>query len=120
MIQLLTDEEQKTVNKKLLTDLEAQIIVKLGFDFNFPGPIQFVERYLRILNFDKIKSVFDIAFAICIQQVLDPKFLNFKQSEIAACAVILAINMYNKDRNKFDFFKFNGGQPALNLSIWNK
>lgn len=39
MINLLTDEEKKYVSKQSLIDLEAQILIKLGFDFNFPGPI---------------------------------------------------------------------------------
>jgi hypothetical protein len=39
MINLLTDEEKKHVTKQSLIDLEAQILMKLGFDFNFPGPI---------------------------------------------------------------------------------
>ena len=39
MINLLTDEEKKYVSKQSLIDIEAQILMKLGFDFNFPGPI---------------------------------------------------------------------------------
>lgn len=39
MINLLTDEEKKYVSKQSLIDIEAQILIKLGFDFNFPGPI---------------------------------------------------------------------------------
>jgi hypothetical protein len=39
MINLLTDEEKQYVTKKSLIDLEAQILIKLGFDFNFQGPV---------------------------------------------------------------------------------
>lgn len=39
MINLLSEEEKKYVSKKKLIDLEAQIIMTLGFDFNFPGPV---------------------------------------------------------------------------------
>ena len=39
MTNLLTDEEKKYVSKQSLIDLEALILIKLGFDFNFPGPI---------------------------------------------------------------------------------
>ena len=39
MINLLSDEEKKFVSKGKLIDLEAQIIMTLGFDFNFPGPV---------------------------------------------------------------------------------
>ena len=39
MINLLTDEEKQYVSKQSLIDLESQILIKLGFDFYFPGPI---------------------------------------------------------------------------------
>jgi len=39
MINLLNDEEKKHVSKQSLIDLEANILIRLGFDFNFPGPI---------------------------------------------------------------------------------
>jgi hypothetical protein len=39
LIGMLTPEEQKYVSKQGLIDLEADILMKLGFDFNFPGPI---------------------------------------------------------------------------------
>ena len=55
MISLLSADEQKFVNKQSLIDLEAQILIKLGFEFNFPGPIQPMERYLRMLDYDKNK-----------------------------------------------------------------
>ena len=92
----------------------------MGFDFNFPCPMQFVERFLRILNADKIPEVYDIAYGICKLQLIDPKFLNYKPSEIAASSVILAINMHQKEKNQFDFFKYTDGKPALNLNIWNQ
>ena len=39
MISLLTEEEKKIVTKQKLIDLEFNILVMFGFDFNFPGPI---------------------------------------------------------------------------------
>ena len=52
MISLLSDEEKKLVDKKALIKLEAAILTKFGFDFNFQGPISSLERYLRILSYD--------------------------------------------------------------------
>jgi len=52
MINLLTEEERKLVTKQGLIELESQILVTLGFDFNFPGPMQTMERFLRILDYD--------------------------------------------------------------------
>ena len=62
MVNLLSSEEKKTVTKQSLIDLESDILVKLGFDFNFPGPIQSMERYLRILGYDLNRTVFDMGF----------------------------------------------------------
>jgi hypothetical protein len=62
MINLLTSEEKKYVSKQSLIELESQILVKMGFDFNFPGPMQSMERFLRIMNFSKNKTIKDMAF----------------------------------------------------------
>jgi hypothetical protein len=97
----------------------------MGFDFNFPGPIQTMERYLRVLNYDTNKTIMDMAFQISKFQLNDARFLNYKPSTIAACSVILAINIYEKDKEQFsskDFFnscKFTNGLQEMNLDIWN-
>lgn len=39
LIGLLTEEEKKYVSKPGLIELESHILVKMGFDFGFPGPI---------------------------------------------------------------------------------
>ena len=62
MINLLSTEEKKNVTKQALIDLESDILMKLGFDFNFPGPIQSMERFLRILGYDLNRTVFDMGF----------------------------------------------------------
>lgn len=80
MISLLSKEEKKAVTKQALIDLEAQILIKLGFDFNFPGPIQPMERFLRLLDQDKNKSVYDMCFQICKFQLNEASFLNFRPS----------------------------------------
>ena len=64
MINLLPDEERKYVTKKQLILLEQDIIQKLGFDFNFPGPMQSMERFLRLLNYDQNPTLIDIAFQV--------------------------------------------------------
>lgn len=61
MINLLSDKEVKYVSKSQLVKLEADILTKFGFDLNFPGPIQPLERYLRILNYDFSQSVLDMS-----------------------------------------------------------
>lgn len=94
MINLLTEEEKKYVTKKSLIELESQILLKLGFDFNFQGPIQSMERYLRLLGYHDNSTVYDMAYQICKFQLNDAQFLEYRPSEIAACAVILSINIF--------------------------
>ena len=45
--------------------MEIDIISKLGFDFNFPGPIQTMERFLRLLEYDMNPTVFEFAYELC-------------------------------------------------------
>jgi hypothetical protein len=61
MIGLLTNAEYKVVSKQALIDLEYDIIVKFGCDFNFPGPIESMERYLRVLGYHKNEKVINLS-----------------------------------------------------------
>ena len=106
--------------------MEAHILVMLGFDFNFPGPVQSMERYLRILDYDLNKTIYDMSFQICKFQCNDAQFLKYRPSVIAACAIILAINIYERDLEKYqnkNFFvnsKVSAeGLMELNTQIWN-
>ena len=65
MISLLSEDEKKNVSKKQLIELESEILITMGFDYNFPGPIQSMERYLRILDYDQNKTVYDMSYQIC-------------------------------------------------------
>ena len=100
----LTKEEQLSVSKKILEDLEAHILIKLGFDLNFPGPMQFVERYLRVLKVQYEPPVYNFANAICKLCLIDARFLEYKPSVIAACAVILGINFQKRESKASTFF----------------
>ena len=61
MISLLNNDEYKHVSKQALIELEREIINLFGFDFNFPGPIESMERFLRILGYNKNKEVDKLA-----------------------------------------------------------
>ena len=123
MIKLLTDEEAKFVSKQSLIELEAQILMKLGFDFNFQGPVQSMERYLRLLGYQSNSTVYDMAFQVCKFQLNDAQFLEYRPSEIAACSVILSINIYEEDCiSQNDGVFFDGkikGLLELNTNIWS-
>lgn len=124
MINLLSTEEKKNVTKQSLIDMESDILMRLGFDFNFPGPIQSMERYLRILGYDLNRTVFDMGFQICKFQLNEALFLDYRPTQISAAAVILSINIYEEDQPKEQndkFFKnqIKGKQKTLNVDIWN-
>lgn len=65
LISLLKGKERNSITKDKLIDLEAKICTNFGFDFNFPGPIQLLERYMQILNYSDNEAVMDISFSIC-------------------------------------------------------
>lgn len=119
MIGLLTPDEQKVITKSSLIDLEAQILVKLGFDFNFPGPMQSLERFLRLTNYDRIPTIYDMAYQICKFQLNEASFLNYRPSQIAASAAIIAINIYLEEKQENASKLAPGQKLKMNLDIWN-
>jgi hypothetical protein len=62
MINLLPPEEKEHVSKEQLINIEYNILETLGFDFNFPGPIQSMERFLRLLGYDLNVAVYDMSY----------------------------------------------------------
>ena len=124
MISLLEDDEKTRISKTDLIDLEEDIMRRLKYEFHFPGPIAPMERFLRLLGYHKNVLSFDMAFNICKFQLTDPAFLEYTPSEIAACAVILAVNIYQKENQKKlhnQFFKIKkNGCYLINDSIWNE
>jgi hypothetical protein len=94
----------------------------MGFDFNFPGPVQSMDRFLRILNYDKNKTIREMSYQICKFQLNEAKFLNYRPSCIAACSVILSINIFQKIEEQghpTGFFRVNNGLLEMNTDIWN-
>lgn len=83
-----------------LFDLEKQMLIKLGFDFEFPGPMPFIERYVRLLEHDHSVIVLELAFSVCKFTLVDIYFLQFQPSLVAACAVLIAVNIQMRDREK--------------------
>lgn len=108
MIVLLTEYEKKYITKDFLVELEFQIVEAFDIDFNFMlvSPVDLIDRYLRILNYDKDINVRKITFDICKFQLLDAKFLKYLPSQLAACSIILAINIEEKELEKQSFDGF--------------
>lgn len=117
--------------------LETDILIRFGFDFNFPGPIDSIQRYLRLVGYDKDRSVVAICEQLGRFQLNYSVFLKYKPSQIAACVVILSINLAKKNELLRDAqnssstvspkFKATGyfekcrmsNQYLINVSMWN-
>ena len=57
MIEKLPQQYKHLVTLNKLQDMEMDVLMVLGFDFSFPGPILPMDRYLRILDYDDNKLV---------------------------------------------------------------
>lgn len=137
MISLLSESEKKQITKQDLVALETDILIRFGFDFNFPGPIDSIQRYLRLVGYDKDRSVVAICEQLGRFQLNYSVFLKYKPSQIAACVVILSINLAKKNELLRDGqnsnstvspkFKAAGyfekcrmsNQYLINVSMWN-
>ena len=85
------------VTKESLIELENEIIFMFGCDFNFHGPTNFLDRYLRVLDFHNEDVIQMMSSEISKFSLNDEKFLNYRPSQIAACSVILSINIFKKE-----------------------
>lgn len=94
MISLLSNRESKMVSKQALVDLEYDIILRFGCDFNFPGPVETLERFLRVVGYHKNDKVVRLSREILRQQIKCADFLNYRPSQVAAATVLVAINMF--------------------------
>lgn len=125
MMNLLSEDEQKCITIGQMINLEADVLVKLSFDFNFASPIQSMERFLRLLNYDQNQIVYDMSYQICKFQLNDSMFLDYRPSQIAAAAVLISINIFERDAEKNrkpedSFFKFDLEENKLfNTDVWN-
>ena len=144
MINALEDLNGDKCKKEDLVELEEKILRLLGFDFNFNGPKQFLDRYVRVLGYDNNAKVNQMALQILTLSLVDEKLLNYRASQIAASAVVLAINIFmvqkelkeGTDPSTTSFFAVNQNEARniqasaltnrkrsdkriLNTNIWN-
>ena len=84
-----------------------------------------MERFLKLLRYDQNVDVSDTTYQILKFQLNDATFLNYRPSQIAAAACIIAINIYEENMEHNEFFKDIKSNDdietmkELNTSIWN-
>lgn len=114
--------------------MEAKIITKFGFDFTVPGPYQSYERFIRLLGYHDNFMVREMGSQILMFQLNDIQFLAFRPSMVAACAAIIAFNIFHRDERQYrqknatqgahedsgTFFKTtSAGLLQMNTDIWS-
>ena len=52
-LEFLTSEEKEKVTPQDVFDLEADVLIRSGFDLHFPGPVAHMDRYLHLLGYNK-------------------------------------------------------------------
>ena len=61
-----------------------------------------MERFLRILTYNKNEIVRNMALELCKLTLHDSIFLNYRPTMIAACAVIISLNVFEKNNTEND------------------
>ena len=80
MIYALNDLNGDTVEREDLIELEQQILRQLGFDFNFVGPKQFLDRYMRVLDIEYKPKVYKMALQILSLSIVNQQLLDYRPS----------------------------------------
>lgn len=93
MIRLLPDDEREIVTKQLVISMEVEVLNRLNFDMNYLSPLVFLERFLRLSEVHKEESISNLAKELCQRAVAKIKFLDYKPSEMAGAALLMAVNL---------------------------
>ena len=98
MVNMINGWQKDHMTNRDLVILEEKIIKALEFELNWTSPLHFLERFQRLFNLDQVfsdkHSYLVDASAIYLSRFMirDVNFLEFKPSEIAVAAFMLALN----------------------------
>lgn len=81
------------MDKAAVITLEQKILNDLSFDFNYPSPLPFLERYLRVGGLQNDQAITARAEEYLKIAISNINFLNYKPSLIAASAIVLSYAM---------------------------
>lgn len=93
MIKLLDHSEQREITKQDVIDLESKMLKSLSFDFNNVSPAVFLERFLRVAGIHEDESLLSLGYDILKLTYSKAAFLEYKPSNMAAAALVLALNL---------------------------
>ena len=106
MIDKLPTMLRKQVNREQLIRLEEKIIRMMDFDLQYHTPLSFLERYQRILQLDQEKdSTLNLKIGYSARKLLrhmmhKSQFLAYRPSQIAATAILVAIDLNKQEVEK--------------------
>ena len=89
------------MSREELFELELDVLVTLGFELSFSGPVMPMDRFFGLLKIEHISSIRQMTVQVCKYAYSEVRFLNYLPSEIAACAVLLCLNIYKRDEELF-------------------
>lgn len=97
MINLLNAEHGILLKKKDVLTLEEDLVRTLDFSLRKVSAFQFLERYLRLFGIDQrkdlpLREVRMLARNYCQFMQRESRFLKYRQSQMAAAALLFAIN----------------------------
>jgi len=93
------------VDKAAIITLEQKILNDLSFDFNYPSPLTFLERYLRVGGLQNDQPITARAEEYLEIAISNINFLNYKPSLIAASAFVLSHAMKRTPLGSFKDFQ---------------
>jgi len=99
MISLLPAPQKNIFTRQMLIDLEEKIVRALDFDFNYAGPLKFIERYQRLLSVDQVekdsasKQIHHTSRQLLKYMQRRAEFLEYTPAHQASAALILSINI---------------------------
>lgn len=85
--------------------MEFDVLITLGFDFNLPSVLAFIEVFLTIIWDTADKYDFQRVYQLCQcfakVTLLDGRFLQYKPSVLAKCLIVLSLDFYQKNQTVF-------------------
>ena len=99
MILLLYENHKIKLKKDNIINLEEKILRTLEFSVHHVSAVPFLERFLRIFGFDSggkgsdAHQISSLAYKYCIFMQRASHYLEFRPSQIASAALLLAINI---------------------------
>lgn len=115
IISLVSKPDKSRVTYHTLLDLEVAILIALGFELKFAGPLAFLERYLRLLSLDQpgekpaSTQIGTVSRKFCKYMQRHFEFLEYKPAQQAAAALVLAIDIsYSSVSKSFGLKRLEG------------